>query len=90
MVYQKELKILQQQKTNKMKTQINQLIQKSSLRLGKRIFAVACAATFITASAFAAGEETNWAYPPRPVKTLNLPHDPQLIHQLFFIMNYGA
>ena len=42
-----------------MKTQINQLIQKASSAISKRMFAAICAAIFLTSSAFAIGEETN-------------------------------
>lgn len=42
-----------------MKTQINQLIHKASALISKKMLVAVCAATFVTASAFASGEETN-------------------------------
>src|SRR6476620_10371381 len=42
-----------------MKTQINQLIQKASAAISKKILVAVCASAFIVSSAFATGEENN-------------------------------
>ena len=42
-----------------MKTQINQLIQKASIGISKKILIAICAGTFVASSAFATGEENN-------------------------------